>query len=78
MEKETTIVCESLDYGNLCRFYSHNFPGLLLGFNFLLQLSSAEIRGELSTILEWLVPVASNTTKAHHGFGWVGEWANTG
>ncbi|CAK9272838.1 unnamed protein product [Sphagnum jensenii] len=38
----------------------------------------AEIRGELSTILEWLVPVASNTTKAHHGFGWVGEWANTG
>ncbi|CAK9193381.1 unnamed protein product [Sphagnum jensenii] len=41
-------------------------------------LSSAEIRGELSTILEWLVPVASNTTKAHHGFGWVGEWANTG
>jgi hypothetical protein len=51
---------------------------LLLGFNFLLQLSSAEIRGELSTILEWLVPVASNTTKAHHGFGWVGEWANTG
>ncbi|CAK9859008.1 unnamed protein product, partial [Sphagnum jensenii] len=41
-------------------------------------LSSAEIRGELSTILEWLVPAASNTTKAHHGFGWVGEWANTG
>ncbi|CAM6026022.1 unnamed protein product [Sphagnum balticum] len=40
--------------------------------------SCAEIRGELSTILEWLVPVASNTTKAHHGFGWVGEWANTG
>jgi hypothetical protein len=38
----------------------------------------AEIRGDLSTILEWLVPVASNTTKAHHGFGWVGEWANTG
>ncbi|CAK9225449.1 unnamed protein product [Sphagnum troendelagicum] len=38
----------------------------------------AEIRGELSTFLEWLVPVASNTTKAHHGFGWVGEWANTG
>jgi hypothetical protein len=25
-----------------------------------------------------LVPIASNTAKAHHGFGWVGEWANTG
>eukprot|EP00249_Psilotum_nudum_P010313 c22465_g1_i1 orf=67-717(+) len=28
--------------------------------------------------LSWLAPLATNTTKAHHGFGWVGEWANTG
>ncbi|KAJ4881432.1 Uncharacterized protein Rs2_38487 [Raphanus sativus] len=28
--------------------------------------------------LQWLVPVATNTTKAHHGFGWVGEWASSG
>lgn len=28
MEKETTIICENLNYGNLCQFYSHNFPGL--------------------------------------------------
>lgn len=28
--------------------------------------------------LQWIVPVANNTTRAHHGFGWVGEWANTG
>ncbi|KAL6523698.1 hypothetical protein OROGR_017301 [Orobanche gracilis] len=28
--------------------------------------------------LHWLVPIATNTAKAHHGFGWVGEWANTG
>nr|ADE77550.1 unknown [Picea sitchensis] len=32
----------------------------------------------MEKILTWLVPVATNTTKAHHGFGWVGEWANTG
>ncbi|KAG0576407.1 hypothetical protein KC19_5G077900 [Ceratodon purpureus] len=37
-----------------------------------------EIKAEMYKILNWLVPVASNTTKAHHGFGWVGEWANTG
>ncbi|KAE8685671.1 Detected protein of confused Function [Hibiscus syriacus] len=28
--------------------------------------------------LQWLVPIATNTTKSHHAFGWVGEWANTG
>ncbi|PAN27331.2 hypothetical protein PAHAL_5G073400 [Panicum hallii] len=33
---------------------------------------------EMEKTLRWLVPIASNTTKAHHGFGWVGEWANTG
>ncbi|KAL7215318.1 hypothetical protein ACSBR1_027482 [Camellia fascicularis] len=27
---------------------------------------------------QWLVSVASNTSKAHQGFGWAGEWANTG
>eukprot|EP00252_Welwitschia_mirabilis_P027478 TRINITY_DN942_c0_g1_i6.p1 TRINITY_DN942_c0_g1~~TRINITY_DN942_c0_g1_i6.p1 ORF type:complete len:659 (-),score=167.73 TRINITY_DN942_c0_g1_i6:275-2251(-) len=37
-----------------------------------------QIKAEMEKILHWLVPVAANTTKAHHGFGWVGEWANTG
>jgi hypothetical protein len=41
-------------------------------------LSKSEIQEELDNILDWLGPVASNTTKVHHGFGWVGEWANTG
>ncbi|CAJ1978660.1 unnamed protein product [Sphenostylis stenocarpa] len=27
--------------------------------------------------LHWLVPIATNTAKAHYGFGWVGEWAST-
>lgn len=42
------------------------------------MLSVDEIKSELFKLLGWLVPVASNTTKKHHGFGWVGEWANAG
>ncbi|KAK8648916.1 hypothetical protein V6N13_129658 [Hibiscus sabdariffa] len=39
--------------------------------------SISEVKGEMEKTLEWLAPVATNTTKAHQGFGWVGEWANT-
>eukprot|EP01018_Ginkgo_biloba_P018768 Gb_38203 [translate_table: standard] len=42
------------------------------------ELTTSQIKAEMEKILAWLVPVATNTTKAHHGFGWVGEWANTG
>ncbi|KAL8261389.1 hypothetical protein R6Q59_025438 [Mikania micrantha] len=42
------------------------------------ELTIPEIKAEMEKILQWLVPIAANTTKAHHGFGWVGEWANTG
>ncbi|KAH9325842.1 hypothetical protein KI387_006020, partial [Taxus chinensis] len=42
------------------------------------ELTVPQIKAEMEKILTWLVPVATNTTKAHHGFGWVGEWANTG
>ncbi|XP_020231648.1 uncharacterized protein LOC109812163 isoform X3 [Cajanus cajan] len=41
-------------------------------------LTVPQIKAEMEKILQWLVPIAANTTKAHHGFGWVGEWANTG
>ncbi|CAI9114693.1 OLC1v1015472C1 [Oldenlandia corymbosa var. corymbosa] len=48
----------------------------------LLQLSEEatiqQVKAEMEKTLHWLVPMATNTTKAHHGFGWVGEWANTG
>ncbi|KAL3830263.1 hypothetical protein ACJIZ3_019065 [Penstemon smallii] len=37
-----------------------------------------QIKAEMEKTLQWLVPMATNTTKDHHGFGWVGEWANTG
>ncbi|KAJ0760825.1 hypothetical protein HanOQP8_Chr04g0142451 [Helianthus annuus] len=42
------------------------------------ELTIPGIKAEMEKTLQWLVPIATNTTKAHHGFGWVGEWANTG
>uniref|UniRef100_A0A0D3G7Z8 DUF668 domain-containing protein n=1 Tax=Oryza barthii TaxID=65489 RepID=A0A0D3G7Z8_9ORYZ len=42
------------------------------------ELTASQIKAEMEKTLRWLVPIANNTTKAHHGFGWVGEWANTG
>ncbi|KAJ0040919.1 hypothetical protein Pint_27466 [Pistacia integerrima] len=42
------------------------------------ELTVTEIKDEMEKTLQWLVPIATNTAKAHHGFGWVGEWANTG
>ncbi|XP_008781546.2 protein PSK SIMULATOR 1-like [Phoenix dactylifera] len=41
-------------------------------------LTVSQIKAEMEKTLQWLVPIANNTTRAHHGFGWVGEWANTG
>ncbi|XP_074569888.1 protein PSK SIMULATOR 1-like isoform X2 [Curcuma longa] len=40
------------------------------------ELTVPQIKSEMEKTLRWLVPFANNTTKAHHGFGWVGEWAN--
>ncbi|KAL3844804.1 hypothetical protein ACJIZ3_002207 [Penstemon smallii] len=42
------------------------------------ELTVTKIKNEMEKTLHWLVPVALNTAKAHHGFGWVGEWGNTG
>ncbi|XP_031095053.1 uncharacterized protein LOC115999318 [Ipomoea triloba] len=42
------------------------------------ELTVPQIKAEMEKTLQWLVPVATDTTKAHQGFGWVGEWANTG
>ncbi|KAJ6798360.1 Uncharacterized protein M6B38_211565 [Iris pallida] len=42
------------------------------------EITAPQIKAEMEKTLRWLVPIATNTTKAHHGFGWVGEWANTG
>ncbi|CAA3012679.1 Hypothetical predicted protein [Olea europaea subsp. europaea] len=40
------------------------------------ELAVPQIKAEMEKTLQWLVPVATDTTKAHQGFGWVGEWAN--
>ncbi|XP_050213724.1 protein PSK SIMULATOR 2 [Mercurialis annua] len=40
------------------------------------ELTVTQAKAEMEKILHWLVPVATSTTKAHQGFGWVGEWAN--
>ncbi|KAJ6820323.1 uncharacterized protein M6B38_398430 [Iris pallida] len=42
------------------------------------ELTVTRIRSEIENTLQWLLPFASNTTKAYHGFGWVGEWASSG
>ncbi|TYI74977.1 hypothetical protein E1A91_D07G242400v1 [Gossypium mustelinum] len=47
-------------------------------FHVKAELTVTEVKDEMEKTLQWLVPLAANTTKAHHGFGWVGEWANTG
>ncbi|XP_062179725.1 protein PSK SIMULATOR 1-like isoform X2 [Phragmites australis] len=50
----------------------------LQSFQLKEELTASQIKAEMEKTLRWLVPFANNTTKAHHGFGWVGEWANTG
>ncbi|KAK9732943.1 hypothetical protein RND81_04G033200 [Saponaria officinalis] len=50
----------------------------LQSFHVKEELTITEIKTEMEKTLEWLVPIASNTVKSHHGFGWVGEWANSG
>ncbi|KAI3460406.1 hypothetical protein Pfo_017069 [Paulownia fortunei] len=42
------------------------------------ELTVPQIKAEMEKTLKWLVPVATDTAKAHQGFGWIGEWANTG
>ncbi|XP_021733309.1 uncharacterized protein LOC110700128 [Chenopodium quinoa] len=50
----------------------------LQSFHVKEELSLPDIKAEMEKTLEWLVPIASSTVKSHHGFGWVGEWANSG
>ncbi|XP_057793462.1 protein PSK SIMULATOR 1-like [Salvia miltiorrhiza] len=50
----------------------------LQSFQLKEEFTVPQIKEEMEKTLQWLVPMATNTTKAHHGFGWVGEWANTG
>ncbi|CAI9102546.1 OLC1v1000831C1 [Oldenlandia corymbosa var. corymbosa] len=65
-------------YQNLPPSLKSPLRSKLRSFHVKEQLNTTEIKAEMEKTLQWLVPIATNTAKAHHGFGWVGEWANTG
>ncbi|XP_031394987.1 uncharacterized protein LOC116206298 isoform X2 [Punica granatum] len=48
----------------------------LLKFNVPEELNLSEIIEIMEEKLQWLVPMATKTIKAHHSFGWLVEWAN--
>ncbi|XP_027942581.1 uncharacterized protein LOC114196219 isoform X1 [Vigna unguiculata] len=49
----------------------------LPSFDVAEELSVADVKSEIKKTLRWLKPMATNTSKAHHRFGWLGQWANT-
>jgi hypothetical protein len=50
----------------------------LQSFHVKEEFTVTEIKAEMEKTLHWLVPISMNTARAHHGFGWVGEWGGTG
>ncbi|KAF9666019.1 hypothetical protein SADUNF_Sadunf16G0185400 [Salix dunnii] len=65
--------------------YQNLLPGVksalrskLQSFHVKDELTITEIKNVMEKTLQWLVPMSINTAKAHHGFGWVGEWASIG
>ncbi|XP_065874102.1 protein PSK SIMULATOR 1 [Euphorbia lathyris] len=65
-------------YQNLPPSIKSALRSKLQSFHVKEELTITEIKDEMEKTLRWLVPMSTNTAKAHHGFGWVGEWANTG
>ncbi|XP_009592629.1 protein PSK SIMULATOR 1-like isoform X1 [Nicotiana tomentosiformis] len=65
-------------YQNLPPNIKFSLRSKIQSFHVKEQLTVTEIKAEMEKTLQWLVPVATITAKAHHGFGWVGEWANAG
>ncbi|CAH2080419.1 unnamed protein product [Thlaspi arvense] len=81
----TVARCNSMPTGLRDTLYQSLPPSIksslrsrLRSFHAKEGLTVTEIKDEMEKTLHWLVPIAINTAKAHHGFGWVGEWANTG
>ncbi|CAI8606602.1 unnamed protein product [Vicia faba] len=64
-------------YKGLPKNIKNALPSRLQNDDVTRELSIAQVKAEMDKILLWLTPFATNTTKAHQGFGWVGEWANT-
>lgn len=63
-------------YKGLPNNIKNALPSRLQNDDVMKELSIAQVKAEMDKILQWLTPFATNTTKAHQGFGWVGEWAN--
>ncbi|XP_073225431.1 protein PSK SIMULATOR 2-like isoform X2 [Cicer arietinum] len=64
-------------YKGLPKNIKSALPSRLQTIFFPKEHSFTQIKAEMDKIFQWLVPFATNTIKAHQGFGWVGEWANT-
>ncbi|XP_027329313.1 uncharacterized protein LOC113845859 isoform X2 [Abrus precatorius] len=64
-------------YHGLPNNIKNALPSRLQNVDVTRELSITEVKAEMDKILRWLTPLATNTTKANQGFGWVGEWANT-
>ncbi|XP_061363705.1 protein PSK SIMULATOR 2-like [Gastrolobium bilobum] len=64
-------------YHGLPNNIKNALPSRLQNVDATKGLSITQVKAEMDKTLQWLTPFATNTTKAHQGFGWVGEWANT-
>lgn len=73
-----TSVARSMLYQSLPPDIELSFRSGLASFHIGKELDVQDIKAEMEKTLCWFSPVAINTAKAHHGFGWVGEWADTG
>ncbi|XP_071736297.1 protein PSK SIMULATOR 3-like isoform X2 [Rutidosis leptorrhynchoides] len=73
-----TNVARSMLYQSLPPDIELSFRSKLASFRVEKELDVPGIKAEIEKTLCWFSPVAINTAKAHHGFGWVGEWADTG
>ncbi|KAK1411324.1 hypothetical protein QVD17_37872 [Tagetes erecta] len=73
-----TSIARSSLYQSLPPDIELSYRSRLASFRVGKKLDVPAIKAEIEQILCWFSPVAINTAKAHHGFGWVGEWADTG
>ncbi|KAJ6754737.1 hypothetical protein OIU79_027369 [Salix purpurea] len=65
-------------YQNLLPGVKSTLRSKMQSFHVKDELTITEIKDVMEKTLQWLVPMSINTAKAHHGFGWVGEWASIG
>ncbi|KAL1343951.1 protein PSK SIMULATOR 2 isoform X1 [Arachis hypogaea] len=64
-------------YHGLPNNIKSSLPSRLQSIDVTKELPITQIKAEMDKTLQCLLPFATNTIKAHQGFGWIGEWANT-